>query len=106
MMFEEKIAELNGRRRKGSYTVAEVQKILGISRPAVYALIEKNLFRTVMLDNQYQATPPPIETLPSEVKSNTNVEPEILLKLLTDPEMAQAFQSILSTYQAKITNNN
>lgn len=54
LMFEEKVAELNGKKQKGSYTVAEVQKILGISRPAVYALIGQHLFRTVMLDNQYR----------------------------------------------------
>jgi hypothetical protein len=53
-MFEEQVAELNGKKRKGSYTVAEVKKILGISRPAVYALIGQQLFRTVMLDNQYR----------------------------------------------------
>lgn len=53
-MFEDKIAELNGKKRKNSYTVAEVQEILGISRPSVYALIGQNLFRTVMLDNQYR----------------------------------------------------
>lgn len=44
-MFEEQVAELNGKKRKGSYTVAEVKKILGISRPAVYALIGQQLFR-------------------------------------------------------------
>ena len=53
-MFEEQIAKLNGKKRKGSYTVAEAQKILGISRQAVYALIGQQLFQTVRLDNQYR----------------------------------------------------
>lgn len=53
-MFEDKIAEMNGKKKKASYTVVEIQAILGISRPSVYALIGQNLFRTVLIDNQYR----------------------------------------------------
>ena len=53
-MFEEKIAALNGKKKKTSYTVSEVQEILGVSRPSVYALIGQNLFRAVLLENQYR----------------------------------------------------
>ena len=44
-MFEEQIAKLNGATKKtphkSSYSVAEIQQILGISRPTAYALKKK-----------------------------------------------------------------
>lgn len=56
-MFEERIAELNEQTRalpqpeydKRVYTVDEIQDILGIGRNATYALVKKNLFRSVRL---------------------------------------------------------
>ena len=39
---------------KKCYTVAEVQKILGISRQAVYQLIYQEKFKTVLLDRKYR----------------------------------------------------
>ena len=39
---------------KKCYTVAEVQKILGISRQAVYQLIYQKKFKTVLLDRKYR----------------------------------------------------
>ena len=33
---------------KKSYSVAEIQQILGISRPTAYALIKKDLFQSVL----------------------------------------------------------
>lgn len=53
-MFEERIAELNGASQaapnKKSYSVAEIQQILGISRPTVYNLIKQNVFQSVRLN--------------------------------------------------------
>lgn len=57
-MFEARIAELNqeteGRLAaapvlfdKRTYTVDEIQDILGIGRTSAYALVKKGLFRTV-----------------------------------------------------------
>lgn len=34
---------------KRTYTVSEVQEILGISQPTAYRLIKKNLFRSVKI---------------------------------------------------------
>lgn len=54
-MFEERIAELNGASqtapRKKSYSVAEIQQILGISRPTAYKLIKQNVFQSVRLNS-------------------------------------------------------
>ena len=35
--------------KKTSYSVAEIQQLLGISRPTAYGLIKKNLFRSVRM---------------------------------------------------------
>lgn len=32
---------------KRTYTVEEIQRILGVSQPTAYSLVRKNLFRTV-----------------------------------------------------------
>lgn len=52
-MFEERIAELNGASQtapnKKSYSVVEIQQILGISRPTAYNLIKQNVFQSVRL---------------------------------------------------------
>lgn len=53
-MFEEKIAQMNGVSKvtpnKKSYSVMEVQQILGISRPTVYKLIKQNTFQSVRMN--------------------------------------------------------
>ena len=60
-MFEEKIAEMNREtavmqpeyiRDKRIYTVDEIQDILGISRPTAYALVKRNLFRSIRIGGQ------------------------------------------------------
>ena len=57
-MFEEAIAKLNreaARNENGSmddkrtYTVDEIQDILGISRPTAYGLVKKDLFHCVRI---------------------------------------------------------
>lgn len=54
-MFEEQIAKINGASQaaptKHSYSVAEIQQILGISRPTAYKLIKQGKFQTVRLNN-------------------------------------------------------
>lgn len=37
--------------QKKSYSVAEIQRILGISRPTVYGLIKKNEFQSVRMND-------------------------------------------------------
>ena len=37
--------------KKKSYSVAEIQQILGISRPTTYGLIKKNLFQCVRMSS-------------------------------------------------------
>ena len=53
--MKEHIAEMDGAlktaQNKKSYSVAEIQQILGISRPTAYALIKKNLFQSVRMGN-------------------------------------------------------
>lgn len=53
-MFEERIAKINGASKtapnKGSYSVAEIQQILGISRPTAYKLIKQNEFQSVSVN--------------------------------------------------------
>lgn len=54
-MFETEIKKLNEEIsispsfdvEKRTYTIPEIQDILGISPPTAYALVKKNLFRTV-----------------------------------------------------------
>ncbi len=55
-MFEERIAALNEETTamqqmvpagKRTYTVDEIQDILGISQPTAYALIKRNLFHSI-----------------------------------------------------------
>lgn len=54
-MFENEINKLNEESsntpsfsvEKRTYTIPEIQDILGISPPTAYALVRKNLFRTV-----------------------------------------------------------
>lgn len=57
-MFEEKIAEMNRETEamqvqctseKRTYTVDEIQDILGISQPTAYALIKRNLFHSIRI---------------------------------------------------------
>lgn len=53
--MKEHIAEMDGvlktAQNKKSYSVAEIQQILGISRPTAYALIKKNLFQSICMGN-------------------------------------------------------
>lgn len=60
-MFEERIAEMNREanisqpsyfQNKRTYTVDEIQDILGISRPTAYALVKRNLFRSIRIGGQ------------------------------------------------------
>ena len=54
-MFEERVKKLNGGgNNKKSYTVAEVQQILGVGRQAVYKLIKKGCFKAVLVDNKFR----------------------------------------------------
>lgn len=59
-MFEDRIASLNAQTEqsqmsaspaspveKKTYTVMEIQDILGISQPTAYALIKQNLFHSI-----------------------------------------------------------
>lgn len=55
-MFENRIEELNEKNEavlmeksddKRTYTVDEIQDILGISRPTAYNLVKKNVFHSV-----------------------------------------------------------
>ena len=59
-MFEDRIAALNQANTekmamgamqydKRTYTVDEIQDILGISQPTAYALIKKNLFHSIRI---------------------------------------------------------
>ncbi len=62
-MFEDKIETLNreidsgerqseaGRFEKRTYTVSEIQDILGISHTAAYSFVKQGLFRTVRIGN-------------------------------------------------------
>ena len=51
--MREHITEMGGASKpaqnKKSYSVAEIQQILGISRPTAYALIKKDLFQSVRM---------------------------------------------------------
>ena len=53
-MFEEQIAKLNGASKdtpyKVSYSVEEIQQILGIRRPTAYNLIKRNGFQSIRTD--------------------------------------------------------
>ena len=60
-MFQERIAELNRINEqnpvcfeKRTYTVDEIQDILGISRPTVYELLKKNEFRWIQIGTKYR----------------------------------------------------
>ena len=55
MSIEEKIKEVNGNAyEKKSYSVQEVQDILGISRQTVYKLIKQNSFKSVKFETGYR----------------------------------------------------
>jgi excisionase family DNA binding protein len=55
MSIEDRICELNGTTfSKKSYSVEEVQDILGITRQTVYKLIKQGCFQAVMLENGYR----------------------------------------------------
>ena len=60
-------------------------------------------------ENFYQKKEEPNQqpqTQSGEVSKGTGIEPEMLLKLFTNPEMAQAFQAFLATCQPKAANDN
>lgn len=61
LAFEKLISEMNAQPdstyrpieyEKRTYTVSEIQDILGISQPTAYGLIKKNLFKTVKVGRQ------------------------------------------------------
>ena len=55
MSIEDKVRKLNGGTfSKKSYSVEEVQDILGITRQTVYKLIEQGCFQAIMLENGYR----------------------------------------------------
>ena len=60
-MFEDRIAQMNQEtaaarptyiNEKRTYTVDEIQDILGISRPTAYNLVKKELFRSIRIGGQ------------------------------------------------------
>ncbi len=54
MSIEDKVRKLNGGTfSKKSYSVEEVQDILGITRQTVYKLIKQGCFQAIMLENGY-----------------------------------------------------
>lgn len=55
MSLEEKIVSLNQpTHEKKSYSVVEVQNILGISRQTVYKLIKQKCFKAVKIETGYR----------------------------------------------------
>ena len=57
MSIEDKVRKLNcGTFSKKSYSVEEVQDILGITRQTVYKLIKQGCFQAIMLENGYRIT--------------------------------------------------
>ncbi len=55
MSIEDKVRKLNGGTfSKKSYSVEEVQDILGITRQTVYKLIKQACFQAIMLENGYR----------------------------------------------------
>lgn len=57
MSIEDKVRKLNGGTfSKKSYSVEEVQYILGITRQTVYKLIKQGRFQAIMLENGYRIT--------------------------------------------------
>ena len=55
MSIEDKVRKLNGGTfSKKSYSVEEVQDILGITRQTVYKLIKQVCFQAIMLENGYR----------------------------------------------------
>lgn len=70
-MFEEKIAEMNREietmqvqyvPKKRTYTVDEIQDILGISQPTAYALIKKNLFHSIRIGQNIRVSKASFDT--------------------------------------------
>lgn len=59
-MFEERVAQINRdieaqpqpQFEKRTYTVDEIQVILGISKPTAYALVHKGEFRSIRIGGQ------------------------------------------------------
>ena len=57
MSIEDIVRKLNGGTfSKKSYSVEEVQYILGITRQTVYKLIKQGCFQAIMLENGYRIT--------------------------------------------------
>lgn len=70
-MFEEKIAEMNRETetmqvqyvpKKRTYTVDEIQDILGISQLPAYALIKKNLFHSIRIGQNIRVSKASFDT--------------------------------------------
>ena len=72
---------------KRCYTVQELQEILGVSRPTIYNLLKKKEFRWIQLDGgKYR-----ISAVADEV------DPELLAKVLVNPEMRALLNSLAKT---------
>lgn len=55
MLIDERIRQLNGNAfQKKSYTVEEVEDILGVTRQTVYKLINEGCFKAVRLEKKYR----------------------------------------------------
>lgn len=55
MSIEDRVRKLNGSTfSKKSYSVEEVQEILGITRQTVYKLIKQGCFEAIRLENGYR----------------------------------------------------
>lgn len=53
--IEERVKQFNGTSfNKGSYSVEEVQYMLGVARQTVYKLIKRGCFKAVKLENGYR----------------------------------------------------
>ena len=66
-MFENEIKEINQETlvlqqipmtEKRTYTVDEIQDILGISQPTAYALIKKNFFHSIRIGRRIRVSKP------------------------------------------------
>ena len=63
-MFQEKIAALNESETayigsdydKRTYTVEEIQDILGVSKTSAYNLVKRNVFHSVKVGGQYRVS--------------------------------------------------
>lgn len=54
-MFEEQVKKLNGAQpKKGSYSVPEVMRMIGVGRQTVYKLIARGCFRSIKVEGSHR----------------------------------------------------